>query len=539
MKAFIRKSILLVLLVSGLLVSANAQRVIKGTVYKEGKPFAGVNVEMHRSSDRVMTSFDGKFEVKGDDKSRWLRFTFLGDSKRVDIPEGVTVFDYYWDGVEPAAEESEVAGVSLKRHEELIAAADRDYMNNLSLYTEFFRQQDYKSALTPWRKLYDSYPKATLNIYLHGVTMYESFIESAVKLPEKNAMLDSLMKIYDRRIKYFEQEGFVLGRKGTSWLKYNLTLNEDLSNEELIDIYKKGYDMLDVSLKDQRAESDLAIVLLYMQTTRSLYSLQQLPKTAVVQNYELAISVLNQKEENNPEEEGLTEVRSIIETIFAASGAADCEALISIFSAQFNERNDDIDFIKNMLRRLSRAGCDGSDLFFAASERMYELEPSAEAAFNMARMFVKQGDNQRAKTYYGQAMEQETDQSLLEEYYYEYAMFIFAIEHNLQESRAYARRALVINPNNCKANMLIGDIYVAASRNFGNDNFDRATVFWLAVDYFNKARTGEDCLADATQRVNTYRNYFPNREDAFMSEIYEGQNYTVKGWINETTKVRF
>ncbi len=192
-----------------------------------------------------------------------------------------------------------------------------------------------------------------------------------------------------------------------------------------------------------------------------------------------------------------------------------------------------------MLRRLAKAGCDDSKLFFDASEKMYQLEPSAEAAFNMARMFVKQNDADKAKNYYKQAMEQETDQELLEDYYYEYALFIYAKENNNQEARNYARKTLAINPNHCKALMLIGDIYASSARSFSSDDFERATVFWVAVDYFTKARAGEDCLAEASKKANSYRNYFPNKETAFFQSIKEGDTYRVGGWINETTRVRF
>ena len=51
-----------------------------------------------------------------------------------------------------------------------------------------------------------------------------------------------------------------------------------------------------------------------------------------------------------------------IEDIFGKSGAADCEALISIFEPQFREKSDDIEFVKSMLRRLRRAKCDESEL---------------------------------------------------------------------------------------------------------------------------------------------------------------------------------
>jgi hypothetical protein len=63
MKTFVRKLILFALVAVGLVLSTNAQRTIPGTVYREGKPAAGVTVELHRSSQSVMTSFDGKYEL--------------------------------------------------------------------------------------------------------------------------------------------------------------------------------------------------------------------------------------------------------------------------------------------------------------------------------------------------------------------------------------------------------------------------------------------------------------------------------------------
>jgi tetratricopeptide (TPR) repeat protein len=539
MKTFVRKSILFTLIILGMVLSINAQRVIKGTVYREGKPAAGVTVELHRSSQRIMTSFDGIYEITGDDKSKWIRFIFIDESKRVDLPEGVTKFDFSFDGIEPVDGGPSESGINLKSAQELVAANDLEFMNNLSMYNEFYKQGDYKSTLGPWRKLYDNYPKSTLNLYHHGATMYESFLEKATTKEEKEAFLDSLMNIYDRRIKYFNQKGFVMGRKATLWLRYNLPPPADISNEDLASIYKKGYDMLEISIKEQGPETEIPVLVLLMQTSRSLFSFGKITKEDVVKNYELVSAVLNQKEASKPDEEGLSDAKSAVEAIFSASGAADCEALVSIYAPQFEENINDIEFQRTMLRRLTTAKCDDSELFFKASERMYELEPSAEAAFNMARMFVKKGDNERAKTYYNQAMEQEKDESLLENYYYEYAIFVFATENNLQEARNYARRSLAINPNDCRVNMLMGDLYLAASRGFSDDNFERSTVFWVAVDYFNKARTSEDCMAEATQKANTYRNYFPNKEEAFFIGIREGENYTVKGWINETTKVRF
>jgi tetratricopeptide (TPR) repeat protein len=543
MKAVFRISLLMASLVLVAVTTIQAQRVIKGTVYREGKPAAGVTVEAHRGGT-MMTSFDGKYEVEASDKTKWIRFTFINESERLDISDKPgDVFDFAFDGKLPGDEEEVESGdVVLKSAEELIREQNRDFMNELSLYNEFYKQDNIESAMPHWRTVYNKYPKSTLNLYIHGANMYEKLIETASSPEEKSKYIDELMKLYDKRIKYFGEKGYVLGRKATAWLKYKLDNDRNLDNGDLKETLKKGYDWLNESVTERGNETELPVLVLLMQTSRSLFKLGDLPKETVVKNYDTCNSILNAIRENTTDAETIkdvTDVQAYIEDIFGTSGAADCEALVSILTPQYENKKDDVEFIKAMLRRLGNANCDETQLFSEATERLYELEPSAEAAFNMARRYVKRDDVERAKSYYRQAMEQETDNDLLAKYYYEYALFVYAKENALQEARSYAKRALDIKSDYCEALMLIGDIYVAASRSFGEDDFEKSTVFWVAVDYFERARSNPDCAVDASRKANDYRRYFPNKEEAFFRSLQEGQTYKVGGWINENTRVRF
>jgi tetratricopeptide (TPR) repeat protein len=543
MKAVFRITLLVTSLIVFVALPALAQRVITGTVYREGKPAAGVTVEAHRGKNSMMTSFDGKYKVEADEKTKWLRFTFLDESERMDISDKTgDVFDFAFDGKLPGGEETESADVVLKSAEELIRDQNRDFMNELSLYGEFYKQENYSSAFPHWKNVYNKYPKSTLNIYIHGANMYEKMIEEATTPEEKEKHIDELMKMYDKRIKYFDDNGFVLGRKATAWLKYKLENDRAQENGNMKETLKKGYDWLLESVNERGNESELPVLVLLMQTTRSLFLLGEIPKETVVKNYDLCSSTLKailEKTEDKQIAEDAVKVQAVIEEIFGASGAADCEALITIFTPQYEENKNDINFIKGMLRRLGSAKCDESQLFSDATEQLYRLEPSAEAAFNMARRYLKRNDDEKTKNYYLEAIEQETDKELLAKYYYEYALFIFAKDHDLQEARRYARQALEAKPNYCDAYILIGDIYVAASRSFGDDDFEKSTVFWVAVDYYERARSNPDCAVQASEKVSTYRNYFPNKEEAFFRSLQDGQTYKVGGWINETTKIRF
>ncbi len=542
MKALLRTTLLFASVFLATVTTSVAQRVIKGTVYMDGKPAAGITVEAHKGGV-MMTSFDGKYEVEADAKTKWIKFTFIDEAKKLEIAgKAGDTFDFAFTGEIPSGDTEEASGdVNLSLMDQLIKAQDKEFLNQLSLYKEFYKQNDIKSAYPHWKKLYEKYPKSTLNIYIHGAKIHEILIEQATSETEKERLFNDYMKLFDKRIKYFDHKGYIIGRKGTAWLKYKLE-NGNLEGDAQKEAIKTGYEWVNESVELQGNESELPILVLLMQTSRSLFKLGALPKETVVINYDKCNSIVNYIIENSDDEKKVKDAKEVqiyIEDIFGKSGAADCDALVTIFTPQYEDNINDVEAIKNILRRLRKAGCDDNDLYKKATEKLYELEPSAEAAFNMAHRYLKLKDFEKAKEYYKQAMEQETDDELLANYYYEYGLFIYAKENALSEARSYARKALSIDPKYCEAYLLIGDIYVAASRSFEGTDIEKGAVFWVAVDYFNKARRGEDCAIEAAQKASTYKKYFPKKEDAFMEGLHEGNTYKVEGWINETTKVRF
>jgi tetratricopeptide (TPR) repeat protein len=285
-----------------------------------------------------------------------------------------------------------------------------------------------------------------------------------------------------------------------------------------------------------------------MQTSIQLFKLGELPKETVVNNYDLSNKLLNEIVENkkdSDDEDEVAEAKSAeevaiphIEDQFGKSGAADCDALTNIYAPQFEMHLDDAEFIKDMIRKLRRA-CEENELLDRATVRLYELDPSAEAAFNLAHSYLFKDDIENAKKYYNQAIEQETDKSLLATYYLEHAALLYGKDNDYPAARDVVKKAIANNPDLCEAYELLGDIYVAASNTFSSDNFKKAAVFWLAVDYYDKARKYEECAIDAARKSSDYKKYFPKLEDAFMIEVHEGDSYKVEGWINETTKARF
>ena len=110
----------------------------------------------------------------------------------------------------------------------------------LSTYRDFFRLELYEDAYQTWVKVFYDCPESSEKMYVDGVTMYRSFIESAPDEQVREVLIDSLLLIYDRRMEYFGGEGNILGRKGKDLLTYR--------GDDILDV-QKAYAMLQKSIE--------------------------------------------------------------------------------------------------------------------------------------------------------------------------------------------------------------------------------------------------------------------------------------------------
>jgi len=441
-------------------------------------------------------------------------------------------------GEAPSVKGSQTEQIVLKSANELVKSGDNVFLSNYSLEDQFYKQKDYASSIVPWRVLYNIYPKSTVRIYQHGRTLFLDKFEKSSNWTEKGNYIDSLMSVYEKRIEYFGNKGYVRGFQGTDYTDLVLR-NENWNNDQLKVVLKRAYGYLEESLNLQGDSASAPVMLLLMQTTSKLFKLGEMPKDNVVENYEQCSSILDKCITRNPKDQTCIDTKGYVIKIFETSGAADCETLLKLYGSKFAEIEKDIAALKKMLRLLDKQNCTGSDLYAKASEKLVELEPSPEAAFNMGRICMKRGDFERGKSFYLKAIEAEQDKEKLSKYYYELGYSLLTKEQNFQEARNYVAQLLANNPNYGKAYLLLGDIYAGYSSRYGKNDFEHRSLYWLAVDYFMKAKRIDPEMANlANEKIATYSPHFPDKEAIFFETLKEGDSYTISSWINETTTVR-
>jgi len=399
---------------------------------------------------------------------------------------------------------------------------------NLSLYKEFVRQKNYADAMEGWRVVFDICPKATKSIYLDGVKIYKSAIKKTKDENLQNVYVDTLMLIYERRIENFNQKESVKGRQGFDLYKYRKT------------DYEKAYGYMKISVEASKATS--SVLQSYMQVTLKMYKNKKIDPGEVVNNFSMCSKqigdmIKEQKDTNKVAKYKITE--NNIEGLFIKSGAANCDVLTTYYTPKFEADKENVELLKTITRFLSMNKCTDSELFMKASEALYPIEPSAQAAYNIAILSLKAKQYPKAIEYYKKAVEKEPDTEIKAKYLFEMARVYYA-QSQYANARTYALKAAKMKSRWGEPYILIAKLYAASSNDCGEDKFEHNAVFWVAVDKLNTAKSIDPSVAaEANKLIASYKQGFPNKEEAFFKGINDGDSYTVKCWINETTKARF
>ena len=402
----------------------------------------------------------------------------------------------------------------------------------LSYYTEYYKQKNYDSALPNWRQAYKLCPPtARYSLLSDGTTLLKRVLQQNSRNPiYKEALIDSIMKIYDERIQY--------------WPKYETT---SLNNKAL-DMYnymkdepEKLYEGLTEAVAKLGTKARANIYLFQINTAVDLYKDGRLDPEAVISAYETAVENINAMPvKNDVEKRSNEKTVADIESLFITSQVASCDNLIALFTPRFEADPQNVDLAKNIVKMMGiTEGCTDNDLFLNAVTVMHEKEPSHVSAYNLYKLYAGRADVDNAVKYMTEAIENaESDAVIDGGYQYELAAFCFK---NGQTAKAYAaaQAAAELDPAMAgKAYMLMGTIWGSMPCS-GND-IEQRSKYWVAVDFMNKAKAADETLAEsANDLIRQYSAYYPQTAEAFMYDVTDGQSYTVScGGLRATTTVR-
>lgn len=416
-------------------------------------------------------------------------------------------------------------------------------IQNISLYREFYKQwksskyknESVKDAVKPWKWLLKNCPASTENLYVDGPKIMGYLIDNEKDPAVKEKLVDTLMMIYDMRYQYFpskkgaDRKGYVLARKGVDLIQTDPKR------------YEQAYNILKEAIEIEGPKASGSALVYYMYTTVKMVQNKKLDKSVVVDIYDLTSTYLNdivnkyQQKGDTKRAASYEKYLNNVEKYFEPY--ANCDDLVSIYQEKFDANPNDLKLLKRITGILAKKKCDDTPLFFAASENLYKLEPSPEAALNIGIMLVKQKETAKSIDYLKQA-ESLTKPDDLKKVYILLAD-AYKTQGSYSAGRDYAYKALKIDPNLGQAYLIIAQMYGASGKLCAKDEIEKSAVYWAAVDQCYKAKQVDPELAPAANKlINSYSKLFPKVDRLFFHNLKEGETYEIGCWMNVSTKVR-
>jgi tetratricopeptide (TPR) repeat protein len=406
-------------------------------------------------------------------------------------------------------------------------------LRNLSLYTEYYRQRNFKMAYEPWRWAFLNCPASTMNIYIHGAALLKQMYQMETDPIKSDALVDTLMMVYDRRLEYFghdprSREGLVLGHKVVDLFQ----LRPNAAQEH--------YDISERSIQLEAENSQAAVLVINLQSTIRLAEAGLMDQTEIVEKYDRAMDIIEHNMRHNPADSTFfITARNNVELMFEPY--ASCNNLVRVFKPRFERNPDDIELLERITSMLNRAGCTEDELFYEATNRLHNIQPTGQSAFLMGRMEQTRQNFNRALDFFQQSVDLTEDPQDQFTAYLLMSSIAYQQQRRFPQARAYALRAAEIRPEDGRPHILIAEMYAASARECGDNDLTQRTAFWVAVDRLMHARSVDSdptVRERANQLINNYIQHFPNVETIFFHGLSEGDRYRVECWINETTTVR-
>lgn len=404
-----------------------------------------------------------------------------------------------------------------------------------SLFYENFRQGDYDMALQFGRWMLEKKPESIqgnsrFNLhtqYERMITVYTEFSKRETDPSMRSAYLDTALTIYEDAFATFSEDEIDYYRWHFNRGRF---LQEHQSN---------------ISGGMDRAYEDY----------EKAYELDKERLTQAGDGYYIQI-LLNNYVSNNDRDRAL----ELIDEVEPIAGASLLNVIDEIRDSLFSDPAERIEFLQS---RLDANPGDLSLITELASlfenqgnrakaieyaEKLYEIEKSFENTRRLADYAKADGQNQKAIGYIREALNITNDNNVKKRLNLELSE-IYQNEGNLRTARQLAREASRLDQNWGQPYIQIAGIYASAiSQCTSGRQMDRddKTVYWLVLDYLDRARSVDQSTASTvTRQYNSYRPVTPSTEDKFFRGWETGDSLRIGSnisecyaWIDESTTVR-
>ena len=397
-------------------------------------------------------------------------------------------------------------------------------MVHYSLYYEDFKAGNYESALKNIRWMLEHAPafagmgKFDDRNFERAVVIYDSLAAQSDDEDLARAYLDSALALHDQAVSTLqdadvEVDVFKWTLDKGRFIQKHPNEMADLQ-DQAIDFYQQAYEMNPEGI--------------------DAYYITLLIRAFAQRDKQEAVDFMEEVEQQYPDN---AELHSYISQVRNALFNTP-EERMEFLEQQFEKNPQDIEIASELFDIYQELGMRNEA--YAMGDKLMDMEPTPETYRILGKLRLDDGQPEEAFELYEKAVDL-AGQADVRDYF---NMGIAQQQMgSLARARTYFREALGVDPGYGPALVAIGDLYATAVSNCGSFEREDRAVYWLVVDYYNRAKSADPSIANAANnKIRTYSQSFPDQEALFFKGWQPGQSYRIDygcyAWINESTTVK-
>lgn len=394
---------------------------------------------------------------------------------------------------------------------------------SVAIYGDALKQKNYRGAVKSFQWMLTNAPKWNTRLYIDGTDIYNNLAAAEKNPAKKQVLVDSLMMLYDMRITNCGDMENVLNRKAIYAATYNA--QNKAKTAEVLALYDKVYEISGNNV----LENNLMTYMQVIQINNAL--LKNMTDEQILQRYDKLSEVIDAKikkaqlENKQADTDRLKKTKSSIDDILITLVKVDCEFVKTNLEPKFRKNPSDMALAKKIFQFMTTGGCIEDPLWLEAAEAIHKESPDYGLAINMAKIYAKNGNMEKAETLATEATtlastpEQKESSSIL-------VGDLLAQKGSKAAAREAYRKA-------GKAGLeKIGDLYMGSGKDCskGVSLAEDRLVYLAAYDMYAKAGDG--------QKMANAKAQFPSVTELFELNWKEGESKAISCWVGETVVLR-
>lgn len=430
------------------------------------------------------------------------------------------------------------------------AQASQEAMIKYNLFKGDYKSKNYEGAYENWLWCLNNSPKLSVNIYKLGIKIAEHKLKTAKTEEEKSDAIALVRRVFDQRIELYPKD---LAKVYSDYADFLSKIKA--SDDDVYEVLNKAY-------KIDPSRMGVKSIYRFFEYTTAKY--RETNVQFIFDTYDVLVDAVHKKLDNYAkkldsyaakEEAGnvLTSKEKSYQRAYTNNSKAigqveggldriivelsTCDRLIPMFTADFEANKTNGAWLKSSVSRMYKKECTEDPLYDKLVEAYVKAEPSPEASVFYAGILLKHNEFNKAKEYFEQAVEQESDPIKKAGYLYKIAQ-IMKKKGRKSEARSYARKAIANKRSMGKAYLLIASLYAKSANSCGKSEFEKKMVYVAALKMAEIAQRVDPANASTAKKyVKSYKSSIPSKKLIFTEGVKSGTPFKVGCWIGETVKI--